>query len=291
MRSRTRRRSTSSRCSPGPRPPMPPPSRESPSSRWARRGSRYFSCASSTCSLPSRERARCAKMSRISWVRSITRSSRRSAMLRACAGERSWSKITRSASCWKARTTRSSRRPEPTTVRGSICGRTCTSTSAISTPAERASSRSSTTASSVSWRGRPARDRDQDRRDRRAPIARVRVVRASSSSSAPIQSSKSRSSSAGGRGGMRSTTVPSSAAGRRCATCASVGSAVDASEAERHHRVEAELGEVGQVVVGQRLVAEDGVDAAQAAQASLASAQASPLGHLDRGARCPPWRA
>ncbi len=52
---------------------------------------------------------------------------------------------------------------------------------------------------------------------------------------------------------------------------------------ERHHRVEAELGEVGQVVVGQRLVAEEGVDAAESAQASLTSAQAPPLGHLDRG--------
>ena len=175
MRSRTRRRSTSSRCSPGPRPPMPPPSRDSPSSRCARRGSRYFSCASSTCSLPSRERARWAKMSRISCVRSITRSSSRSAMLRACAGERSWSKITRSASCWKARTTRSSRRPEPTTVRGSICGRTCTSTSAISTPAERASSRSSATASSVSWRGRPALTATRIARSPRADRARARA--------------------------------------------------------------------------------------------------------------------
>ena len=36
------------------------------------RGSRYFSCASSTCSLPSRVRARRAKMSRISCVRSTT---------------------------------------------------------------------------------------------------------------------------------------------------------------------------------------------------------------------------
>ncbi len=40
-----------------------------------RRGSVYLSCASSTCSLPSRLFARCAKMSRISIVRSMTLSS------------------------------------------------------------------------------------------------------------------------------------------------------------------------------------------------------------------------
>ena len=38
-----------------------------------RRGMRYLSCASSTCSWPSRVRARLAKMSRMSWVRSSTR--------------------------------------------------------------------------------------------------------------------------------------------------------------------------------------------------------------------------
>ena len=51
---------------------MPPPSRDSAVPEPTSRGSRYFSCASSTCHLPSRVRARRAKMSRISWVRSMT---------------------------------------------------------------------------------------------------------------------------------------------------------------------------------------------------------------------------
>ena len=59
MRSRTRRRSTSSWVSPGPRVPTPPPpSRDKWVQARVRRGSRYSSCASSTCSLPSRLRAR-----------------------------------------------------------------------------------------------------------------------------------------------------------------------------------------------------------------------------------------
>ena len=46
-----RRRSTSSFVSPGPRPPMPTASRDSETSaRCASRGSRYLSCANSTCS-------------------------------------------------------------------------------------------------------------------------------------------------------------------------------------------------------------------------------------------------
>ena len=70
MRVRMRRRSVSSFVSPGPRVPMPPPSRDSAAPEPTSRGSRYFSCASSTCSLPSRVRARRAKMSRMSCVRS-----------------------------------------------------------------------------------------------------------------------------------------------------------------------------------------------------------------------------
>ena len=69
----SRRRSVSSFVSPGPRVPMPPPSRDSAVARSrpaAAAGT--CSCASSTCSLPSRVRARRAKMSRISCVRSTT---------------------------------------------------------------------------------------------------------------------------------------------------------------------------------------------------------------------------
>ena len=56
---------------------MPPPRRDSAVPEPASRGSRYLSCASSTCHLPSRVRARRAKMSRISCVRSTTLRSRR----------------------------------------------------------------------------------------------------------------------------------------------------------------------------------------------------------------------
>ena len=73
MRLPIRRRSVSSWVSPGPRRPMPPFWR----SRWVqprtRRVDRCRSCASSTSSLPSALRARCAKMSRMRPARSSTR--------------------------------------------------------------------------------------------------------------------------------------------------------------------------------------------------------------------------
>ena len=78
MRWRMRRRSVSSLVSPGPRVPMPPPSRDNAAPAPTSRGNMYFSCASSTCSLPSRVRARREKMSRMSCVRSTTLRSRRS---------------------------------------------------------------------------------------------------------------------------------------------------------------------------------------------------------------------
>ena len=97
IRCRMRRRSVSSLVSPGPRVPMPPPSRESAVPEPTSRGIRYFSCASSTCSLPSRVRARLAKMSRINCVRSSTFRSSASSRLRSCAGDSSLSKMTTSA--------------------------------------------------------------------------------------------------------------------------------------------------------------------------------------------------
>ena len=57
-----------------------------------------MSCASSTCSLPSRVRARDAKMSRMSCVRSTTFRSSRASICRSCAGVSSLSKMTRSTS-------------------------------------------------------------------------------------------------------------------------------------------------------------------------------------------------
>ena len=69
----TSRRSSSSCVSPGPRRPMPPPTCRD---RWVHicfsRGSEYSSWASSTCSRASGVRARVAKMSRISSLRSST---------------------------------------------------------------------------------------------------------------------------------------------------------------------------------------------------------------------------
>ena len=93
-----RRRSVSSFVSPGPRVPMPPPSRDSAAPAPTSRGSRYFSCASSTCSLPSRVRARRAKMSRISCVRSTILRPTSSSICRSCAGVSSLSKMTTSTS-------------------------------------------------------------------------------------------------------------------------------------------------------------------------------------------------
>ena len=65
IRSRILRRSTSNWVSPGPRVPMPPPSRDKCVHWRVNRGKRYSSCASSTCSFPSLLRARWAKISRI----------------------------------------------------------------------------------------------------------------------------------------------------------------------------------------------------------------------------------
>ena len=71
MRSCTRRRSVSSWVSPSPpRMPMPPCCRDKWPQNRVSRGSKCWSCASSIWSLPSRVRARWAKMSRISDVRS-----------------------------------------------------------------------------------------------------------------------------------------------------------------------------------------------------------------------------
>ena len=53
------------------------------------RVARCSSWASSTCNLPSCERARCAKMSRIRLLRSTTRHRKRFSRLRCCAGDRS----------------------------------------------------------------------------------------------------------------------------------------------------------------------------------------------------------
>src|SRR5690606_12999422 len=139
MRSRIKRRSTSSWVSPGPRRPMPPRWR----SRWVQprtsRLARCSSCASSTCSLPSCERARCAKMSRISPVRSTTRQATAFSRLRSCAGESAWFTTTRSAPRARAASRISCALPLPTKLAASGRSRLATTAPTTSAPAERAS--------------------------------------------------------------------------------------------------------------------------------------------------------
>ena len=125
MRVRIRRRSVSSFVSPGPRVPMPPPSLDSAAPAPTRRGSRYFSCASSTCSLPSRVRARRAKMSRMSWVRSMILRPTSSSMCRSWAGVSSLSNTTRSVSVSAQDAASVSILPAPRNVDGSGFGRSC----------------------------------------------------------------------------------------------------------------------------------------------------------------------
>ena len=95
MRCRTSLRSVSICVSPGPRVPMPPPRRSRCVHCPASLGSRYSCCANSTCRRPSLVRARCAKTSRISAVRSMTFAPPSSfSRLRCCVGVSSSSQIT-----------------------------------------------------------------------------------------------------------------------------------------------------------------------------------------------------
>ena len=280
MRSRTRRRSTSSFVSPGPRPPIPPARRESEVSRCARRGSRYPSCASSTWSLPSRVEARWAKMSRISWVRSITRRSRRSARLRAWLGVRSPSKITRSTSSWKQRITSSWSLPAPITVRGSTWGRCWVSTATTETPAERASSRE-LFEGGVELLGAAAAAHDHEDR----PLAGADLVHRRRARELLLERADPvLEVEVDLRGRQRGQQLDAAAVAVRRQQRRAVGASRQALlvGGDAHHRVEAQLREVGEVVLGEPLVREVGVDAAQPAQASPAGAHASPVRQLDR---------
>ena len=104
---------------------MPPPSCDISMPRPASRGSMYSSCASSTCSWPSRVRACCAKMSRISWVRSITRVLTSFSMLRCCEAVRSWSNRQHVGGIEAAAPAISSSLPLPIRVAGSGRSRCC----------------------------------------------------------------------------------------------------------------------------------------------------------------------
>ena len=105
-----------------PPPPPPPPPDEAPPRRencthsWERRGRRYSSWASSTCSCPSLVRARMAKMSRIRAVRSTIFKRRAFSRLRCCEGVSSSSKMTRLAPVSWTRARSSSTFPLPRKV-------------------------------------------------------------------------------------------------------------------------------------------------------------------------------
>src|SRR6185436_13198497 len=119
------------------------------------RGRRYFSWASSTCSLPSRVRARRAKISRINCVRSTTLRSSRLFSSRSCAGDNSLSKITRSASASAAACASTSTLPLPRNVAGSGFGRSCSTRKTTRAPAASARPPSSSRECSASTRRAP----------------------------------------------------------------------------------------------------------------------------------------
>ena len=137
-----RRLSISSFVSPGPRDPMPvffaaPPSLDSSLPCPTSRGAVYFSCASSTCNLPSAVLACAAKMSRMSILRSITCTSREMASSSdlICDGDSSQSKITMSASRLVHSSDSSRTLPLPNTVLLSGASRSCVRIATVSPPA------------------------------------------------------------------------------------------------------------------------------------------------------------
>ena len=148
------RRSSSIWVSPGPpRVPVPPCWRSRWLQRRTRRVLRYCRRASSTCSLPSWLRARCANISRMSMVRSLTGMPRVRSRLRCCAGLSAWSNRISVAPCCSASSLISSALPLPTNKAGSGALRLQVIRATGSRPAVWASSPSSS--SSASKCGRP----------------------------------------------------------------------------------------------------------------------------------------
>ncbi len=152
MRVRTMRRSSSSWVSPTPRVPMPPACRSRCDHCRVSRGSMYSSCASSTCVRASRLRARRAKMSRISALRSMTFLSVIFSRFRTWAGERSSSKTISPASCRSAVRFSSSALPLPMKLAGSGAGRLATRVATTIPPAVSTSLPSSSRCSSEALR-------------------------------------------------------------------------------------------------------------------------------------------
>ena len=155
------RRSVSSWVSPGPRVPMGlfPPEAVC-RTRWPHmpvsRGSRYWYWASSTCSRPSRVRARWAKMSRMRAARSSTWTPNSSDNTRCWEGERALSKMTRSAPAFRTSSFTSAVLPSPIKVRASGASRFCSAMPTQTPPAvsSRASSSSMDASVAHSSRGR-----------------------------------------------------------------------------------------------------------------------------------------
>ena len=156
MRARICLLSVSSLVSPGPLVPMPPPSRERSVPLPARRGRRYLFCAISTCRRPSWVVALCAKMSRMSIVRSIVNTSQAFSMFLICVAVSSLSKtILLTSSCLHSSAISSSL-PVPIQLALSYAGRFCTTLATTSPPAVCTSSSSSSSDTCISYLPRSA---------------------------------------------------------------------------------------------------------------------------------------
>ena len=166
-----------------------------------------MSWAISTCNLPDRLAACWAKMSRMSWVRSMTRSWVTSARLRICDGESSPSKTRSEAPACKATTSMSASLPLPRMNLGLTAVTRCTTRSATSRPA--VSARAASSVSDASWTAlgllATLTSTARSRPEAVLPGAASRSPsRANSSSRAVARALKSSSTRSKGRGGSRS---------------------------------------------------------------------------------------
>ena len=160
--------------------------------------------------------AREAKISRISWVRSMTRISVKSVIERICEGLSSWLKTNRLASSCRARTMISASLPLPRIKRGLIWLRRCRTVSRTRTSAERASSASSASSASARCRASVV----TLTRMARSPCRSTSLPRPpplSSPSMTAISSSTDWVWPAGCTGARKAQFLPPSPPGRRCA--------------------------------------------------------------------------
>ena len=122
---------------------MPPLCRERWPQKRVKRGSRCCNWASSTCNFPSRVRARCAKISRISAVRSSTLQPKTFSKFRLCAGESSSSNTTVSTLWPRQKSANSRALPLPMKVPASGFSSFCVPVPITSPPAVAANSANS----------------------------------------------------------------------------------------------------------------------------------------------------